>query len=218
MTERLEKGNCFVGYLFFKRLLDIFLSFLMLSILSPLFLLLMLLVKLTSVGPIFYVGKRLGREGKVVVVYKFRTMRVDAERVFDRLYKANDWIKKEWDRYQKLSKDPRCTWIGRWLRKSSLDELPQLLCVLKGDLSMVGPRPHYLSLLDSKNPFSFYADKVLSVKPGLTSFWQVVGRNHLSYAERVALDCQYVEKQSFFVDCSLLLKTIPTLFCASRTS
>lgn len=200
-------------YPFFKRLFDIFFSFCFILVFSPVYLILALLIRASSKGPVFYVGKRLGRGGKHITVYKFRTMFTDAEERLEELLSKDPAIREEWEVYQKLQSDPRCTPIGKFMRKTSLDEFPQFFCVFKGDLSVVGPRPHYIFELEKneKSPLRLHADTVLAVKPGITSIWQTSGRSNLSYEERVKLDCEYVKKQSFFYDIYLILKTIPSL-------
>ncbi|MEM7174359.1 MAG: sugar transferase [Chlamydiota bacterium] len=201
-------------YPFFKRCFDIVFSLSVLTLLSPLYLFFALVIKWDSKGPIFYKGKRLGKEGKIITIYKFRTMHLDADTQLSDILSRNPKIKAEWTTYQKIKSDPRCTRIGKLLRQTSLDELPQFFCVLKGDLSVVGPRPHYISELKDNptSPLKYHAATVLSVKPGITSIWQVSGRSQLPYQERVALDCSYVKKQSFLYDLYLIAKTIPTLF------
>lgn len=196
--------------LYAKRTFDLFFSLLALLVTSPLFLLIPLLIKIDSKGPIFYKGKRLGKGGKIVSIYKFRTMKVGADRELASLLGKSPERKREWEIYQKFQRDPRCTSFGKWLRKTSLDEIPQFFCVLKGDLSIVGPRPHYPFVLSEKvEPFIHYASSVLSVKPGITSIWQVSGRSQRSYRSRVKLDSFYAKNRSLQYDFYLLLKTIP---------
>lgn len=194
-----------------KRAFDILFSLLIIIILSPIFLLIALIIKLDSKGPVLYFAKRLGKDRKIVTVYKFRTMYIDADVRLKKLIESHPEMKKEWDVFQKLKKDPRCTPIGKFLRRVSLDELPQFFNVLEGSLSVVGPRPHMIEELDENSDglLSKYADTILSVKPGITGIWQTSGRSHLSYEERIELDRSYVEKQSFFFDLFLILKTIP---------
>lgn len=198
-------------YPFFKRLFDLAFSLCFIIFLSPLYLLIALLIKLDSKGPIFYVGNRLGRGGKYIKVFKFRTMYVDAEKRLDEMLKADPKVREEWEVFQKLQEDPRCTPIGRFLRRTSLDEFPQFFNVLKGDLSVVGPRPHFIFELEENDnsPLKKYAHLVLAVKPGITGLWQVSGRSRLSYEDRVELDSLYMKKQSFFYDLFVILKTIP---------
>ena len=205
------------GFLVCKRLFDIAFSSCFILCFFPLYLLLAIVVKTTSKGPIFYVGKRLGKERKHIKIYKFRSMFVDAEKQLNTLIKTNPKIKKEWEVYQKIRSDPRCTWIGNIMRKASLDELPQFFSVLKGDLSVVGPRPHYISELEKPetSPLKQYASQIFTVKPGITSIWQISGRSSLSYEERVKLDCKYVAKQSLIYDLYLIIRTIPSVFLSN---
>jgi lipopolysaccharide/colanic/teichoic acid biosynthesis glycosyltransferase len=194
-----------------KRGFDIVFSFLVLTLLSPLFLLIACVIKFDSRGPVFFKTQRLGKGGKCITVLKFRTMFSDAEGTLEKLLQKDEKLYKEWITYHKIRKDPRCTRIGKLLRKTSLDELPQFFCVLKGDLSVVGPRPYFTSELqhDRESPFREKAQQILSVKPGITGLWQTSGRNNLSFLGRIELDSLYVEKQSFFFDLLLILKTIP---------
>jgi exopolysaccharide production protein ExoY len=210
-----KKTNSF--YPFFKRLFDILFSLSFIVIFSPIYIAIALLIKLDSKGPIFYIGKRLGKNGSHITIYKFRTMYVDAEKRLEEMLKNNPIMEEEWNVYQKLQEDPRCTSIGKFLRKTSLDEFPQFFNVLKGDLSVVGPRPHYIYELEGKekSPLKKYAHLILSVKPGITGLWQISGRSHLSYEDRVELDSLYYKKQSFFYDLYVVLKTIPMVL-ASR--
>ncbi|WP_194847454.1 sugar transferase [Candidatus Neptunochlamydia vexilliferae] len=209
--EAVIEKNTHPFYPFFKRLFDLAFSTTFITIFSPVYLALALLIKLGSKGPIFYIGKRLGKGGKHVTIYKFRTMYLDAEERLEEMLKNNPKMREEWEVYQKLQDDPRCTPIGKFLRKTSLDEFPQFLNVIKGDLSVVGPRPHYIEELEGErnSPLKKYAQFVLSVKPGITGLWQISGRNHLSYEDRVELDSLYYKKQSFFYDLMVVLKTIP---------
>lgn len=197
----------------FKRLFDIVFSLSFILILSPIYLLIALLIKLSSKGPIFYVTKRLGKNKKHITVYKFRTMYLDADARLKDLLKKNPKMREEWEVYQKLKSDPRCTPVGKFLRRTSLDEFPQFFNVLKGDLSVVGPRPHFIFELEENkaSPLHRYADKILSVKPGITGLWQTSGRSCLAYDDRVELDCLYVDKQAFLFDLYLILKTIPSV-------
>ena len=198
-------------YPFFKRLFDILFSLTFVITFSPIYLIIAFLIKLDSRGPIFYVGKRLGKREKHIKIYKFRTMYINAEKRLEEMLKKDPKVKEEWNIYQKLQKDPRCTTVGKFLRRTSLDEFPQFFNVLKGDLSVVGPRPHYIYELEEKgnSPLKKYAHDVLSVKPGITGLWQISGRSHLSYEDRVELDSLYCKKQSFFYDLYVVLKTIP---------
>lgn len=210
MTLVLEKSPR-IFYPFFKRIFDILFSFSFIILFSPFYLLLAILIKWDSNGPFFYVGKRLGKGGKTIHVLKFRTMYVDAEKRLEGLLKSDPKVKEEWEVFQKLQNDPRCTPVGKFLRKTSLDEFPQFFNVLLGSLSVVGPRPHFAFEMSENvnSPLKEHAHLVLAVKPGITGLWQVSGRNQLSYKERVELDSLYVEKQAFFYDLLVIFKTIP---------
>jgi len=198
-------------YPFFKRLFDVLFSLSFIVVFSPLYLLLALLIKWNSKGPVLYIGKRLGKGGKHIEIFKFRTMYIDAEERLKDMLSSDPKMRSEWEVFQKLHNDPRCTSIGKFLRRTSLDEFPQFFNVLKGDLSVVGPRPHYIDELERKenSPLKKYAHLVLATKPGITGLWQVSGRSHLSYEDRVELDSLYFKKQSFFYDIKVVLKTVP---------
>lgn len=198
-------------YPFLKRLFDVLFSLSFILAFSPIYFLLALLIKCDSRGPILYVGKRLGKGGGYINIFKFRTMYIDAEERLKEMLENNPKMKEEWQVFQKLHDDPRCTRVGKFLRRTSLDEFPQFLNVLLGDLSVVGPRPHYIEELEEKDnsPLKKYAHLVLAVKPGITGLWQISGRSHLSYEDRVELDSLYYKKQSFFYDLKVVLKTIP---------
>lgn len=205
----LKAKPCCLRHRWGKRLFDIAFSLVILTALSPLLALVALLVKLTSAGPLFHRQERVGRGGRVYTNYKFRTMHKDAELILVELLEKNPLLKQEWRTYWKLKKDPRITPIGSFLRKTSLDEFPQFWNVLKGDLSVVGPRP-----VVRQEVVDFYgpkAAKILSVRPGVTGLWQVSGRNTLSMPERVELEAAYVDRQSFFFDLLLICKTIPAM-------
>ncbi len=188
-----------------KRGGDIVFSLLVLSLGSPLFLLLAVLVKLSSRGSIFYCQRRIGRGYKGFGCLKFRTMRRDADRVLAAMLDADPKLRAEFERDHKLKRDPRITPLGKFLRRSSLDELPQFINVLRGEMSVVGPRP---IVWDELRRYGRSMDEVLSVRPGLTGLWQVSGRNNLTYRTRVRLDLTYVRSRSFWLDLGIVLRTI----------
>ena len=188
-----------------KRGGDIVFSLLVLSLGSPLFLLLAVLVKLSSRGSIFYCQRRIGRGYKGFGCLKFRTMRRDADRVLAAMLEADPKLRAEFERDHKLKRDPRITPLGKFLRRSSLDELPQFINVLRGEMSVVGPRP---IVWDELRRYGRSMDEVLSVRPGLTGLWQVSGRNNLTYRTRVRLDLTYVRNRSFWLDLGIVLRTI----------
>jgi undecaprenyl-phosphate galactose phosphotransferase len=193
-----------------KRIFDLIFSLTALIIFSPTILILMFLVKITSSGPIFFSHTRIGRGGKTFSCYKFRTMYKDAENRLEMLLKSNPKLCKEWNQTQKLKNDPRITPVGRILRQTSLDEFPQFWNVLKGDLSIVGPRP--VVALEVQNFLGKQAKKILAIRPGLTCFWQVSERNNCTYDQRIALDVQYVNTHSLSLDLKLIALTIPAMF------
>ena len=188
-----------------KRALD--LAVIILS--APLTLIVMLItacvIKATSPGPVFFRHKRLGKNGKPISVLKFRTMHTDAEERLDELLQSNPSYLEEWQKYQKLTDDPRVTPVGRFLRKTSLDELPQIWNVLKGEMSLIGPRPVTAAEMP-KYGESF--DYVFSVKPGLSGLWQVSGRSDVDYNERIALDSYYIQNWSIWLDIWLIARTL----------
>jgi undecaprenyl-phosphate galactose phosphotransferase len=174
----------------------------------------MLLVKITSPGPIFYKGLRMGQKGRLIYCWKFRTMCIDADARLNQILKSDPILLKEWQTYFKLKKDPRLTPIGKFLRKTSLDELPQFWNVWIGDLSIVGPRPIAIEHPERaheeiRGHFGEKTEKILSVKPGITCIWQTKGRNLLTFEERILLEEQYVDQQSLLLDLKIILKTIP---------
>lgn len=192
-----------------KRLFDICFSLLILILFSPLYFLIALLIKLSSKGPVVYLSPRVGKGGKIFQCYKFRTMRTGANETLAIFLAKDPSLQKEWETFRKLKNDPRVTPLGAYLRKTSLDELPQFWNVLKGDLSVVGPRP--VSEEEVREWIGDKAPKILSVRPGITGLWQTSGRSTLSLAERIHLEETYVDNQSFFLDLCLICKTIPMI-------
>jgi lipopolysaccharide/colanic/teichoic acid biosynthesis glycosyltransferase len=183
-----------------KRFLDILgAAFLILAFL-PLFALIALLVKATSRGSVFYVSKRVGLGGKVFNFYKFRSMYIDADKRRAELEANNE---KDGPIF-KMKKDPRITPLGRFLRKFSLDELPQIFSVLNGDMSLVGPRP---PLVQEVERYSDFELERLAIRPGLTCYWQIMGRSDLSFEEWMRLDHRYMREMSFWNDLAILVKT-----------
>lgn len=195
---------------FLKRIFDIFFSLFIIALTSPILLITSICIFFTSKGPIFYKQKRVTLQGKVFDCLKFRTMFKDAEKVLQKILAEDEKKRKEWEVYFKLKEDPRITPFGRFLRKTSIDELPQFFNVLRGDLSVVGPRPMPKDELFKR--YGNKAAKVLSVRPGITGLWQISGRNQLSVERRVELDDHYVDNRNFFVDLIIILKTIPAIF------
>jgi exopolysaccharide production protein ExoY len=174
----------------------------------------MLLVKLSDRGPVFYGHRRIGHNGKTFRCLKFRTMVVDGDRVLKAYLQANPRAMDEWRTTRKLQDDPRVTLVGAVLRKLSLDELPQLINIIRGEMSVVGPRPVVEDELELYENAAIY---YLQSRPGLTGLWQVSGRNDVSYASRVAFDTHYVKNWSLSSDVVIIAKTIPAV-CLSRGS
>jgi undecaprenyl-phosphate galactose phosphotransferase len=190
-----------------KRVVDVTLSSLALLGLLPLFLVVTILIRRDG-GPAIFRQLRIGQGGKLFPCYKFRSMRVDAEEVLDRYLAEHPEAAEEWNKFQKLKEDVRVTKFGQFMRRTSIDELPQLINVLKGDMSLVGPRPCMAGQED------FYAEDFSSyesVRPGITGPWQVSGRNQLTFRERVNLEAWYARNWSLWLDVVIMLKTVPTL-------
>lgn len=177
----------------------------LLIVFSPMLLITMFLIMKIDGAPILFGHYRVGKNGKLFRCWKFRTMRRDSEAVLADLLKNDPAARAEWARDQKLTNDPRITPIGHFLRKSSLDELPQLLNVIKGEMSLVGPRPVTVAELTRYGAARWH---YISVAPGMTGLWQISGRNNTTYAERVAFDREYVESRSMLVDAAILIKTV----------
>lgn len=203
--------NAEIKHLPLKRVFDIAFSLLVMIIGFPVFFLVALIVGLTSRGNLIYSHLRVGRGGVLFKCYKFRTMYKDADVRLKAILAACPNKQKEWKEKYKLKNDPRITPIGNFLRKTSLDELPQFWNVLKGDLSIVGPRPVVEEEIHQY--FGEKAQKILSIRPGLTGLWQIYGRSNTSYDKRIKLDEEYVDHQSLPLDIKLILKTIPVMIC-----
>lgn len=191
------------------RSLDVVFSILFLFVTAPVFGVIWLVIRLSSPGPAMYRHKRLGRNGKLFECLKFRTMVDDAESMLETLLASEPQLREEFERNQKLRNDPRITPVGHFLRRTSLDELPQFWNVLKGDMSVVGPRP-----IVEEEAVRFGSDLhiVLSVRPGITGLWQISGRNDLSYEQRVALDRSYVLTRSLLKDIGVMARTPAAAF------
>jgi lipopolysaccharide/colanic/teichoic acid biosynthesis glycosyltransferase len=197
-----------------KRPLDIVAAGLLLLVSLPLWLIVALLIKLTSPGPVFYVQAAVGRGGRTFHFYKFRSMRADADDAAHRRYIARfvrgpdgGGSDGTGDLY-KMEEDARVTAVGRWLRRSSLDELPQLLNVLKGDMSLVGPRP---PLPYEYELYDDWARRRLAVRPGITGLYQVTRRSRAGFREMVAIDLEYIERRSLWLDLSIMARTLPVM-------
>lgn len=201
-----------VYYCYLKRIIDIFFSFFLLILFLPLSIITAIAIKLESEGPILAdVPERVGEKGRLFRMYKFRSMIVNAHQ----LLRKHAKFKKLYEEYKKsnfkLKKDPRITKVGKFIRKHSIDEIPQLINVLKGEMSLVGPRAYYPDELENqqkKYPYTKdLVKKVLSIKPGVTGLWQVSGRSEINFDKRIAIDAQYIETMSLWQDIKIILKT-----------
>lgn len=191
-----------------KRIIDIIITSIAIIMLLPFFIIIGTLIVFTSGGGVFYCHQRIGTGGKEFACLKFRTMCMDSQQKLEKLLATDAAAKMEWESLHKLKNDPRITKIGKFLRKTSLDELPQLFNVLKGDMSLVGPRPIVRDEIHYYNDDSYYYKLV---KPGITGLWQISGRSDTDYTKRVRLDVWYVKNWSLWYDFAILLKTIPVL-------
>ncbi|MGW8180650.1 MAG: sugar transferase, partial [bacterium] len=188
-----------------KRVFDLTFAAVFLLLLAVPMLILSVLIKISSPGPVILRQERIGRNGKRFICYKFRTMHVDAEEHLKFILEQDSDARQEWEAYWKLKNDPRITSVGRFLRSSSLDELPQIINVLKGDMSLVGPRPY---LPREEKFLQEYGEVILSAPPGITGLWQTYGRSDKTYQERLSLDSWYVRNWNLWLDIVILIKTL----------
>lgn len=201
-SKYLEKNRL---YKIVKRITDVIFSSIALVVLLPVFVLIALAIKLESKGPVFFKHTRIGKDGKIIKIYKFRSMVENAEEL---IKKFTPKQAKEYEENYKLSNDPRITKIGDFLRKTSLDELPQLINILNGDLSIIGPRPVVAEELKKYGPNT---KKFLSVTPGLTGYWAANGRSCTSYEQRMQMELFYIDNLSFKMDLKVFFKTIESV-------
>ena len=199
------------AYRFFKRLFDIILSLIGIILLIPLTIVLFFVRKYNhdDDAPIFYEQLRYGKDGKVFRLYKYRSMCINADDILEDYLNKNPEAKKEYKKYKKLKDDPRVTKSGQFIRKSSMDEMPQFLNILLGHMTIVGPRPY---LPRERDDMGKNFDTIVSVKPGLTGLWQVSGRSNASFEERMKLDKKYIREKSFWLDVKIFFKTIGKTF------
>jgi exopolysaccharide biosynthesis polyprenyl glycosylphosphotransferase len=207
----LNTGNLSRLYRIAKRCIDIFISLSSLILFSPLFVVIPILIKLTSRGPVFFTQMRCGHNGRPFKIYKFRSMVADAEKILPKIMDLDNLHEPVF----KLKDDPRTTFIGKILRRTSIDELPQLFNVLKGDLSLVGPRPEEIALVKRYN--SFFRER-LKAKPGITGLQQVTCRGSTSLMERMRYDLAYIKQQSLWVDIKILFKTFGVVVLQKRAT
>jgi Undecaprenyl-phosphate galactose phosphotransferase WbaP len=192
-----------------KRVVDVSLILLASPVLLPILLATIVVVRLSSPGPVFFTHRRIRSHGTFFTMWKFRTMFANSSEILENYLAAHPEARLEWQRNRKLKNDPRITPIGNFLRRSSLDELPQLWNVLNGTMSLVGPRPIVAAEVEKYG--EHFAD-YCRVKPGITGLWQISGRSTISYSNRIRLDCEYARNWSLTADAEILLKTLPSVF------
>ena len=189
-------------YIKIKRVIDVILASVALILLSPLFAIIAIAIKIDSKGPVFFAHKRIGKNGKIIKLYKFRSMVINAE---DLIKSFTPEQMREYKENYKLTNDPRITKVGKFLRKTSLDELPQLINIINGDLSIIGPRP---VVADELEKYGVNKDKFLSVTPGLTGYWAANGRSNTTYEQRMEMELYYIDNLSLKMDIKVFFKTI----------
>ena len=205
IVPKISKGASKINYISVKRIIDVIISTIGLIVLSPIFLILAIIIKLDSKGPVFFAHTRYGKDGKKFKMYKFRTMYENAQ---DMINDFTPEQMKEWKENFKLQDDPRITKVGKFLRKTSLDELPQIVNIIKGDLSIIGPRPVIEEELEK---YGDNKDKFLSVTPGLTGYWQANGRSSTTYEQRMEMELYYIDNISPKLDVKIFFKTIESV-------
>lgn len=189
-------------YIKIKRVIDVILASVALILLSPLFAIIAIAIKIDSKGPVFFAHKRIGKNGKIIKLYKFRSMVINAEELIKSFTPEQ---MREYKENYKLTNDPRITKVGKFLRKTSLDELPQLINIINGDLSIIGPRP---VVADELEKYGVNKDKYLSVTPGLTGYWAANGRSNTTYEQRMEMELYYIDNLSLKMDIKVFFKTI----------
>lgn len=189
-------------YIKIKRVIDVILASVALILLSPLFAIIAIAIKIDSNGPVFFAHKRIGKNGKIIKLYKFRSMVINAEELIKSFTPEQ---MREYKENYKLTNDPRITKVGKFLRKTSLDELPQLINIINGDLSIIGPRP---LVADELEKYGVNKDKFLSVTPGLTGYWAANGRSNTTYEQRMEMELYYIDNLSLKMDIKVFFKTI----------
>lgn len=189
-------------YRYIKRFMDVILATIALVVLSPIFLIIAIAIKIESKGPVFFKHTRIGKNGKIIKLYKFRSMVINAEELIKSFTPEQ---MREYKENYKLTNDPRITKVGKFLRKTSLDELPQLINIINGDLSIIGPRP---VVADELEKYGVNKDKFLSVTPGLTGYWAANGRSNTTYEQRMEMELYYIDNLSLKMDIKVFFKTI----------
>lgn len=210
MNIKLKESNNVNIYKISKRAIDIFASMVGLVILCPLIITVFIANKIgKDDGPIFFVQKRIGENGKLFRLYKFRTMVVDADKILMKKLRTDKEFREKYLNYRKIENDERITKIGNFLRKTSLDEFPQFINVIKGEMSLVGPRPY---LNREKKDMENYYDYIIKCKPGITGLWQISGRNKNTFKERLKLDLEYYNNRGLWYDIKIIFKTVLSVF------
>ncbi len=210
MNIQLEENNSVKIYKILKRAIDILSAILGLIILCPLIVIVFIANKISKDnGPIFFMQKRIGEDGKLFRLYKFRTMVVNADKILMKKLKTDKEFREKYLSYRKVEDDERITKIGKFLRKTSLDEFPQFINVLKGDMSLVGPRPY---LLREKKDMGEYYKYIIKCRPGITGLWQVSGRSQKTFKDRLKLDLEYCNNRNLWYDIKIIFKTIFSVF------
>ena len=206
-----EKKKVGIVYLVCKKVVDIIAGVIGTILLVPITLIVWLvrIFKRENDGPLFYEQLRIGKNGKQFRIYKFRTMVMNVDEKLYEYLDENEEARKEYKKYKKLKNDPRITKLGAFLRKTSLDEFPQFINILKGDMSLVGPRPY---LHREKDDMGDYYEQIIQVKPGITGYWQVNGRNDVDFEERTYMDTYYIEHRGIIMDIKIMLKTVLKIF------
>jgi len=194
-----------------KRLVDVVVAALTLVLLAPVFAVIALLIKLETPGPALYSDRRLGKGGRVFKCFKFRTMFADSEAILQAHLERDPEARQRWASYKKLPDDPRVTRVGKWLRRTTLDEFPQVVNILRGEMSILGPRPFMLREAEELAP---YAAEVLSLPPGMAGMWIAHGRNRLTFEQRIRLELEYVRAWSLRLDFVLFWKSLIAVLTA----
>lgn len=209
LTLNIKKNLAKPWNIFIKNLYDKVLTFILVVLLLPVLIMIAIAIKLDSKGPAIFTQKRLGKYKQMFNLFKFRSMYVNCDQKLYDYLNSNSQAKEEWEKYKKLkNNDPRVTKVGKFIRKYSLDELPQLINVLLGNMSLVGPRPYLKEELDGKDTFK---DILARVKPGITGLWQVSGRSELPFSERLSLDEYYIRNWSLWMDITIMVKSVKIL-------
>jgi len=209
MNDTIEVSKTNYVYLFFKRVFDIVISLFALIVLSPILLITIIAIRLESKGKAIYTQERIGLNGKIFKLYKFRSMVNNADEILKDILAKDDLLALEYKVNKKMKNDPRVTKVGRIIRKTSIDELPQLVNVLKGEMSLIGNRPYLPREVDDMRP---YYDEIVSSKPGITGLWQVSGRSNTTFKTRCRIESEYSSKRNIFLDIKIFFKTFIVVF------